>query len=489
MSSSRSLGSRLSVVDQLAVGREHLVGVAHRLEAQHAVDRTDRDEGLLRAQHEPTDRDLASSSSITSTSSRYGLGRVLVGDEVVGLLEVDGVDLGRGRRSPRSRSWRLALGLSAAELVALDDHVLTALELVALHDLVVRDLFAGLLRDPPVPDAGAGLRLELVEAHVLRARRRHQPHGHRHESEADRSGPDGAGQGGPPRSPVAYYLRRSWHLRSNKRSRSVPAEPEPSPRRGRGPAPAGHQPRQGLVPRDRLHQRPGRRLLRPDRPGAAAPPRTTGRSRWSGCPTGSTASGSSRSAARATGPPGSDTVPLDADSDDRRLRRRRACRRWCGWPTWPRSSCTRPRPGPPTRGQPTAIVFDLDPGARHRPRSTARASPSSSTSSSDQLGLPAVVEDVGREGPAPLGGHPSVGRRRDRPRASHSRSASVLESRDPKRVTVTMAQGPARRARLRRLEPERPPQDDGVRLLAPRHRHPGVSTPVAWDELHELDGG
>ena len=33
-----------------------------------------------------------------------GLGRVLVGHQVVGLLEVHGVDLGRGRRSPRSRS-------------------------------------------------------------------------------------------------------------------------------------------------------------------------------------------------------------------------------------------------------------------------------------------------------------------------------------------------------------------------------------------------
>ena len=121
------------------------------------------------------------------------------------------------------------------------------------------------------------------------------------------------------------------------------------------------QPRQGAVPGHRLHQRPGHRLLRPDRAGDAPPPRGPARRRWCGCPTASTASGSSRSAARGHQPEWVDTVPLDADSEHHGLLvDERARARVDGQPR--RARAAHP-PGPRRR----SVAADRD-RARPRPR-------------------------------------------------------------------------------------------------------------------------
>ena len=236
ISISRSVGSRRGLGDRaLTIGREHLVGVAHRLEHEHAVDGADRDERLLRAHHEPPDRDLALLLHHVGEQA-VGLRRFLVGHEEVGVLEVDGVDVDEVDEV-------LDLDLAARlrrqrrELVGLDDHVAARLELVALHDLVEGHLFAGLLRHALLAHPGARLRLQLVEADVERLRGRHQPHGHGDEAEAHGSGPDRLGHCSTPSCPPclrcsaapalspppagSQYLRRSWRLGERLRDRAT----------------------------------------------------------------------------------------------------------------------------------------------------------------------------------------------------------------------------------------------------------------------------
>ena len=205
----RRFGQWLFTVD-----REHLVGEAHRLEHERAVDRTDRDQRLLRPEHEAPDRDLPELLHHVGEEA-VGLGVVLVGNEVVRLLEEDRVDVGE---VDEVLDLDLAgrLRLERGDLLGLDHHVLAGLELVALHDPVVRDLFARLLRHPPQADAGAGAFFELVEADVLGPRRGDHPDRHGDEAEADRSGPNCVGHEGAPEVNSArfraYYLRRSWPL-------------------------------------------------------------------------------------------------------------------------------------------------------------------------------------------------------------------------------------------------------------------------------------
>ena len=127
---------------------------------------------------------------------------------------------------------------------------------------------------------------------------------------------------------------------------------------------------------------------------------------------GRRASGSSRSAAPATRPTGSRPCRVDAGLSIQPCVDRGAARRSSGWPTSPRSSSTRPRPAPTTRGHPTAMVFDLDPGAPGRRRSTAPASPSTLRDVLDQLGLRCGGEDVGLQGPPPVGAAAHRRRRR-----------------------------------------------------------------------------
>ena len=221
-----------------------------------------------------------------------------------------------------------------------------------------------------------------------------------------------------------------------------------------------------LVPRDRLHQRSGGRLLRPGRPDDAPAPRRPPAHDGAPPRRRSTASGSSRSAAPATVPSGSPPFRSTPTPTSRRARSRRSPGS-CGPPTSPRWSCTPRRPRPTTRGT-RPRWSSTSTRARRPTSSTARVVALDLHDLLDQLGLRVGREDVGLEGPPPLGraaaGRPTPRRRR----ASRSRSGSILERRDPKHVTVTMARDQRPEPRVRRLEPERPPQDDGVRVLAAR---------------------
>ena len=123
---------------------------------------------------------------------RVRLLAALVGHEVVRLLEVERIDVVEVDEL-LDLDLVTALRLERLDLRRLDDHVLALRDLEAALDPVGGDLFAGRVGDLAVADARAGSLLELVEAHVFVLRRADELHGHLHESEADRAGPDGTG--------------------------------------------------------------------------------------------------------------------------------------------------------------------------------------------------------------------------------------------------------------------------------------------------------
>ena len=91
-------------------------------------------------------------------------------------------------------------------------------------------------------------------------------------------------QGGP--GPASHRSRaRHGVRRGDRRRRGVGRRGrwrgprDRSARRAGRPAPQGQQPREGAVPRDRVHEGRGHRLLRPHRAGDAAPHRGAGGSR------------------------------------------------------------------------------------------------------------------------------------------------------------------------------------------------------------------
>ena len=112
---------------------------------------------------------------------------------------------------------------------------------------------------------------------------------------------------------------------------------------------------------------------------------------------------------------------------------------------------------------PTAMVFDLDPGAPADVTDCARrrARPA-------RPPRPAVAavrrEDVGIEGSAPVGAA-APGRRRRDDEGVRARARPAARGPRPEARHRDDGEGAARRPRLRRLEPERPPQDHGVRVL------------------------
>jgi bifunctional non-homologous end joining protein LigD len=185
-------------------------------------------------------------------------------------------------------------------------------------------------------------------------------------------------------------------------------------------------------------------------------------------------------------PPWLDTVALDADSDVA------ACS-LASLPAlvWtanlaalelhtPQARATRP-------WQPTAIVFDLDPGSGTGLGDCARVA-LELRDLLGHLGLRAVAKTSGAKGlHLSVGIRPSVDA--EITKGFALALGKVLESRDPKRVTVTMAKE----------------QRDGRVFVdwSQNDRHkttvcayslratdvPGVSTPVSWDELGELADG
>ena len=165
------------------VRRDDLVGEAHRRHRHHPVHRPQRGEVLLAAQHEARDRDLAGVLHRLD-EQRVGLLGALVGAEVVGVIEVDRVDLVQVDEVLDLDRPRL-LRVELLELVTGDDHVLLGGDLVPLDDVLVGHLLAVGLRDALVADPRAVGLAQLAEAHRLLRDGGVELHGHVEEPEGD----------------------------------------------------------------------------------------------------------------------------------------------------------------------------------------------------------------------------------------------------------------------------------------------------------------
>ena len=88
----------------------------------------------------------------------------------------------------------------------------------------------------------------------------------------------------------------------------------------------------------------------------------------------------------------------------------------------------------------------------------------------DQLGLRARGEDVGLEGTAPLGAVASRRGCRQHEVVRASRSGQSARTARPRARHGHDGEGATTEQGVRRLEPERPAQDDGVRVLVARDR-------------------
>jgi bifunctional non-homologous end joining protein LigD len=138
--------------------------------------------------------------------------------------------------------------------------------------------------------------------------------------------------------------------------------------------------------------------------------------------------------------------------------------------------------------QPSAIVFDLDPGPGTDLIDCARVA-NELHELLDQLGLRAVAKTSGSKGlHLSVGIRPSVDA--ETTKGFALALGKVLESRDPKRVTVTMAKE-QRGGRVFVDWSQNDRHKTTVCAYSLRATDaPGVSTPVSWDELAELaDGG
>jgi bifunctional non-homologous end joining protein LigD len=175
-----------------------------------------------------------------------------------------------------------------------------------------------------------------------------------------------------------------------------------------------------------------------------------------------------------------DTVPLDADSDVA------ACcvadvagLVWMGNMAALELHTPQARAADPWR--PTAVVFDLDPGPRAGLVDCARVA-LELQDLLDQLGLHAVAKTSGAKGlHLSIGIRPSVDA--ETTKGFALALGRILESRDPKRVTVTMA----RNERTGRVFVDWSQNDRHKTTVCAYSlratESPGVSTPVSWDEL------
>ena len=198
----------------------------------------------------------------------------------------------------------------------------------------------------------------------------------------------------------------------------------------------------------------------PRRPGADVPPLPQRHRRRRA---------SSRSAARRTGRSGS---PSRSGPATARAASSTAAstsrRRWCGPPTWRRSSCTRRWRSPPTSTRRGRWCSTSIPAAHGRHRRLLRRRPRRPRRARRRRPR-GLVQDVGLEGPADVrpaehAGATHEARRRLRPR----RRPAARERQLPRRGDDRDGQGRAPRQGVRRLEPERPPQDDDRAVLAAR---------------------
>jgi bifunctional non-homologous end joining protein LigD len=182
-----------------------------------------------------------------------------------------------------------------------------------------------------------------------------------------------------------------------------------------------------------------------------------------------------------------DTVPLDADSDVT------ACALesvpalvWTANLAALELHTPQARAADPWR--PSAIVFDLDPGPGSDLVDCARVA-LELHDLLGQLGMRAVAKTSGAKGlHLSVGIRPSVDA--ETTKGFALALGRVLESRDPKRVTVTMAKD-QRGGRVFVDWSQNDRHKTTVCVYSLRATEtPGVSTPVSWDELSDLaDGG
>jgi bifunctional non-homologous end joining protein LigD len=179
-----------------------------------------------------------------------------------------------------------------------------------------------------------------------------------------------------------------------------------------------------------------------------------------------------------------DTVPLDADSDVA------ACSlESVPALVWTANLAALELHTPQARAaepwKPSAIVFDLDPGPGTDLADCARVA-RELHDLLDQLGLRAVAKTSGAKGlHLSVGIRPSVDA--ETTKGFALALGKVLESRDPKRVTVTMAKD-QRGGRVFVDWSQNDRHKTTVCAYSLRATDtPGVSTPLAWDELHELE--
>ena len=97
----------------------------------------------------------------------------------------------------------MTLDLGSLEVLVFDVHELALRYLVGLHDLVIRDGFVLELADLLVADRSLVLAVHEVEVEAVFLDCAEHPHGHVHEAERDRAGPDRASHGDRVVPPVA----------------------------------------------------------------------------------------------------------------------------------------------------------------------------------------------------------------------------------------------------------------------------------------------
>ncbi|HEX9505872.1 MAG TPA: non-homologous end-joining DNA ligase [Acidimicrobiia bacterium] len=175
-----------------------------------------------------------------------------------------------------------------------------------------------------------------------------------------------------------------------------------------------------------------------------------------------------------------ETVPLDADSDVAAC-----CVNDVAGLVWMGNMAALELHTPQARAadpwRPTAVVFDLDPGPRAGLVDCARVA-LELQDLLDQLGLRAVAKTSGAKGlHLSIGIRPSVDA--ETTKGFALALGRILESRHPRRVTVTMA----RNERTGRVFVDWSQNDRHKTTVCAYSlratESPGVSTPVSWDEL------
>ena len=202
-------------------------------------------------------------------------------------------------------------------------------------------------------------------------------------------------------------------------------------------------------------------------PGAARPPRRPRHHACAASRTASTTSRSSRSAARRTGPSGCRRRPVPATA---------AAPSTTAGSTdvaalvWAANMAALELHAPMARCDdietPTMVVFDLDPGAPAGHPRVRRGRPAGSATSLDGSASSASPRRRARRGSSSTcrsTRRTPTSRRRRSPSPSPRCSRSTTRS----GCVTTHGQGSSRQGKvLHRLEPEQPPQDDDLRLLA-----------------------